>query len=199
VLLLLAGPAGAQKFGYGRAPTPEEIKGWDIDVRGSDGEGLPPGQGTVAEGEALWTQQCAVCHGDFGEGNGRMPVIAGGNGTLDEADPNKTVGSYWPYAATAFDYIRRAMPLTAPQSLTDDETYALVAYILNMNDLLPADATLDADLLRRIEMPNKDGFLVGDPRPDVRNEPCMRDCKPTPVKITSDLAARLGVTPKQGE
>ena len=96
-----------------------------------------------------------------------------------------------------FDYVRRAMPFNSPQSLSNDETYAIVAYLLNLNDLLPATATLDAKTLAAIKMPNRDGFIVGDPRPDVKTERCMKDCKPSPVKILSDLARSLGVTPNQ--
>jgi cytochrome c len=189
--------AGSPKprYGYGRAPTADEIKTWDIDVRGGDGAGLPPGTGSVAEGEKIYGEQCASCHGDFGEGNGRFPELAGGQGTLKDPDPKKTVGSYWPYAPTVFDYVKRAMPFPAPQSLSDDEVYAVVAYILNMNDIIPADATLDAKSLAAVKMPNRDGFLTEDPRPDVHDQPCMTNCRKGPLKITSDLAKNLGVTP----
>jgi cytochrome c len=186
-----------QLFGYGRAATAEEIKGWDIDVRGDDGLGLPPGKGSVKAGEEIYLAQCATCHGDFGEGNGRWPELMGGKGTLTSEDPRKTIGSYWPHASTIFDYVRRTMPFNAPQSLTDDEVYSVVAYLLQMNDLLSEDAELDAARLRAIKLPNHDNFLVGDPRPDVAMpaEPCMRDCRKGPVEVTSDLAQRLGVTP----
>lgn len=184
-------------YGYGRAPTVAEIKGWDIDVRGDDGLGLPPGKGSVKAGEEIYLAQCATCHGDFGEGNGRWPELMGGKGTLTSEDPRKTIGSYWPHAATIFDYVRRTMPFTAPQSLTDDEVYSVVAYLLQINDLLPEDAELDADSLRKIKLPNRDNFLVGDPRPDVEMpaEPCMRSCRQVPVQVSSDLAQSLGVTP----
>lgn len=201
LLVVAAGGALAQdrapsRFGFGRPVTPAEIKGWDIDVRGDDGLGLPPGKGTVAHGEKLYLEQCASCHGEFGEGNGRWPELMGGARTLTSDDPRKTIGSYWPYAPGIFDYVRRTMPFTAPQSLSDDDTYAIVAYLLNINDLLPADATLDAEKLRAIRMPNRDGFVQGDPRPDVpAGEPCMSKCRKEPPKITSDLAQRLGVTP----
>lgn len=185
------------RYNIGRAVGPAEIKGWDIDVRGDDGLGLPPGKGTVADGAKLYLQSCASCHGEFGEGNGRWPELMGGKGTLTSDDPRKTVGSFWPYAPTVFDYVRRAMPFSAPQSLSDDEVYAITAYILNMNDLLPDDGVLDAEKLRAIKMPNREHFLQGDPRPDVAitGQPCMKNCRPGPVKVTSDLAARLGVTP----
>ena len=187
------------RYGIGRPATADVIKGWNIDVRGDDGLGLPPGKGTVKQGEALYLAQCASCHGEFGEGNGRWPELMGGQGTLTSEDPRKTVGSYWPYAPTLFDYIRRTMPFTAPQSLSDDEVYAITAYILNLNDLLPADAALDAGGLVAIRLPNRDGFIEGDPRPDTTSppEPCMTNCRTTPPKIISDLAERLGVTPSR--
>lgn len=187
---------GTQRFGIGRTATAAEIKGWDIDVRADDGLGLPPGKGTVAEGEKLYLQQCASCHGEFGEGNGRWPELIGGEKTLKSDDPRKTLGSFWPYAPGIFDYVRRTMPFAAPQSLSDDDTYSIVAYLLNINDLLPADATLDAAALKSIRMPNRDGFVQADPRPDVSaGEPCMSKCRKEPPRITSDLAQRLGVTP----
>jgi cytochrome c len=185
------------RYDIGRTATADEIKGWDIDVRGDDGVGLPAGKGTAKQGEELYLAQCASCHGEFGEGNGRWPELMGGKGTLTSDDPRKTIGSYWPYAATIFDYIRRTMPFTAPQSLSDDDVYALTAYILNLNDLLPAEAELDAAKLRAVRLSNRTNFIAEDPRPDTASpsEPCMRSCRTTPPKITSDLAARLGVTP----
>lgn len=197
VLALLVGSAMAsadQQYGFGRAPSASEIAGWNIDVRG-DGKGLPPGHGSVAQGDALYSTKCAACHGDFGEGNGRMPVLAGGKGTLAKSHPVKTVGSYWPYAPTLYDYIRRAMPFTAPQSLSNDEVYAVTAYVLYLNDIVPKDAVLDAKSLAAITMPNRNGFIK-DPRPDVHNVACMTNCKSS-VRITSDLAKRLSVTPGQ--
>lgn len=196
-LVLASGVAAQQRYGIGHPITDRQISPWDIDVRGDDGQGLPPGRGSVAQGEKLYLEQCASCHGEFGEGNGRWPELMGGSGTLKSEDPRKTIGSYWPYAPSVFDYVRRTMPFTSPQSLSDDETYSIVAYLLNLNDLLPADATLDARSLAAIRMPNRDGFVVGDPRPDVKSEPCMKDCRQEPVKISSDLARSLGVTPDQ--
>lgn len=196
-VLLVSGAGAQQRYNLGQTITDKQIEPWNIDVRGDDGKGLPPGKGTVAEGEKLYLQQCASCHGEFGEGNGRWPELMGGKGSLKSEDPRKTIGSFWPWAPTAFDYVRRAMPFTSPQSLSDDETYSIVAYLLNINDLLPADVTLDAGTLAAIKMPNRGGFLTGDPRPDVKTEPCMKDCKQGPVKILSDLARSLGVTPDQ--
>lgn len=192
---LLVGSAVAnadQQYGFGRSPSAAEIAGWNIDVRG-DGKGLPPGHGSVAQGDAIYAAKCASCHGDFGEGGGRMPELAGGKGSLAKADPVKTVGSYWPYAPTLFDYIRRAMPFSKPQSLSDDEVYAVTAFILNLNSIVPKDAVLDAKSLAAIKMPNRDGF-VKDPRPDVHNVACMSNCKGG-VRITSDMAKHLSVTP----
>ncbi len=187
-----------QRYGFGRTPTQAEINGWNIAVRGSDGKGSPPGSGSVAQGEEIYDAKCAVCHGDFGEGNGRMPLLAGGRGTLTSAQPMQTVGSYWPYAPTLFDYIRRAMPFPAPESLTNDQVYAVTAYVLYLNSIVKHDAVLDAKTLAAIKMPNRNGF-VKDPRPDIHNVACMHDCKPTPVQITSDLAKTLHVTPTQAQ
>lgn len=185
------------RYGFGKPATAAQIKGWDIDIRGDDGLGLPPGKGTVKQGETLYLAQCASCHGEFGEGNGRWPELMGGEGTLTSDDPRKTIGSYWPYAPVVFDYVRRTMPFNAPQSLSDDEVYAITAYLLHINDVLPADAELDAARLKAVKLPNRDGFIQGDPRPDVvtAGEPCMSNCRTSPPKVTSDLAQRLGVTP----
>lgn len=198
---LCAGAVQAQqtpaRHDIGRIATPEEIRGWDIDVRGDDGQDLPPGRSTARQGEGIYLAQCAGCHGDFGEGKGRGLELMGGQGTLTSDAPLRTIGSYWPYAPTLFDYIRRTMPFAAPQSLSDDEVYAVTAYLLHLNDLLPIDAELDAATLAAIRMPNRDRFVQADPRPDTPSaaEPCMSNCRTTPPRITSDLAERLGVTP----
>ena len=177
----------------GSPATPEQIAGWDIDVR-PDGVGLPPGSGSVAQGESLYDARCASCHGTFGEGRDRWPVLAGGFDTLTEDRPEKTVGSYWPYATTLWDYLHRAMPFFQPQSLTDDETYAITAYVLYLNEIVDSDFVLTQDNLAEIEMPNRSGFFR-DPRPDVRMLACMRDCKRAEdIKITWD-STELGVTP----
>jgi cytochrome c len=160
-------------YGIGRTATDAEIAGWNIDI-GRDGINLPPGSGTVAHGREVFAQQCAACHGEKGEG-GIGDRLVGGEGTLASAKPIKTVGSYWPYAPTLFDYIRRAMPQNAPQSLSNEDVYAVAAYILNMNGLLPENATLDAKSLSAIKMPNRKMF-VGDPRPDVKNPACEKGC-----------------------
>ena len=172
--LACATSAQAQSpYGIGRAATPAEIAGWNIDID-RYGNNLPPGSGSVSHGHEVFDQQCAACHGAKGEG-GVGDRLVGGQGTLATPKPVRTVGSYWPYAPTLFDYIRRAMPQNAPQSLSNDDVYAVSAYILNLNGLLPADATLDARTLSAIRMPNRDKF-VGDPRPDVKNPECMTDC-----------------------
>ncbi len=176
VLVALSSAAGAQAqspYGIGRVATSAEIAGWNIDI-GRDGSGLPPGSGTVSHGREVFEQQCAACHGDKGQG-GVGDQLVGGQGTVATAKPVRTVGSYWPYAPTLFDYIRRAMPQNAPQSLSNEDVYAVSAYILNLNGLLPADATLDAQALAEIKMPNRNMF-VSDPRPDVKNPACMNGC-----------------------
>ncbi len=174
-------------FGFGQPATAEQIAGWDIDIR-PDGQGLPVGSGAVTDGEMLYEDQCAECHGSFGEGVGRHPVIAGGMDSLTDDRPNKTVGSFWPYASTLYDYIRRAMPFTQPQSLTADETYAITAYVLYLNDLVDDEFVLDQNNLASIRLPNEPNF-VPDPRPDVANTRCMSDCRdPSAIKILSEVA-----------
>ena len=154
-----------QTYGFGHPASPEEIAGWDIDIA-PDGTGLPPGSGTVAQGKALYDRLGATCHGANGEG-GTAPALVGGIGSLNTDTPVKTVGSYWPYATTLYDYIHRAMPADAPQSLQPDEVYALCAYLLYLNGIVPADAVLDAQSLPQVVMPNHAGFTSPDPRPDV--------------------------------
>jgi len=194
--LLANTPAFAQKLGIGREATRAEIKGWDIDVR-PDGQGLPEGKGTVDQGEVIFQEKCAACHGEFGEGVDRWPVLAGGQDTLESDRPLKTVGSYWPYLSTAYDYIFRAMPFGDAQSLNPDEVYALLAYILNMNDLVKEDFELSKSNFLSVRLPNEQNF-VDDPRPDTptlqQKTPCMKDCKAT-VEITS-RARIVDVTPE---
>ncbi|MGV7032785.1 c-type cytochrome [Methylobacterium symbioticum] len=163
--LLAAAAEAGPRYGLGRPATQAEIAAWDIDID-RDGRKLPPGSGSVAQGRTLFAAQCAGCHGAKGEG-GSGERLVGGGGSLASGKPVKTVGSFWPYAPTLFDYIRRAMPLNAPQSLTNAEVYAVSAYVLHLNGLVPDDAVLDAAALAAIRMPNRDGF-VPDPRPDVQ-------------------------------
>jgi cytochrome c len=160
-------------YGIGRPATPAEIAGWNIDID-REGHNLPSGSGSVSHGHEVFDQQCAACHGAKGEG-GVGDRLVGGQGTLATKTPVRTVGSYWPYASTLFDYIRRAMPQNAPQSLSNEDVYAVSAYILYLNGLVPADAVLDAKTLSAIKMPNRNMF-VGDPRPDVKNPACMSGC-----------------------
>lgn len=167
--IVLAGCAGAvtsqpASDAIGRTPTAAEIAAWDQWVA-PDGDGLPSGRGSVAEGEVLYAQRCASCHGPRGEG-GENTALVGGRGTLDSAAPVKTVESYWPYATTLWDYVHRAMPFDFPGTLTVDQVYALVAYILYLGDIVPHDAVLDAQTLPEVQMPNRDGFIP-DPRPDL--------------------------------
>jgi cytochrome c len=196
---LLATPVMAEKLGLGRAALPEEIAAWNGEVH-PDGTGLPEGSGDAIIGEELFAVQCAACHGDFAEGIGNWPKLAGGMGTLDREDPLKTVGSYWPYLSTGFDYIKRSMPYGNAGTLTDDETYAILAYILYSNDLIEDDFVLSAETFLDVEMPNAGGFVLDD-RADTEyaiwsGEPCMSDCKDAPVEITM-RAMVLDVTPQQ--
>ena len=167
LLLLLAGVATAEdprRYGFGRAPTEAAIEAWDIDV-GPTGIGLPPGRGTVQQGAAIYATTCAACHGPTGT-EGPKDRLVGGHGSLATDQPVKTVGSFWPYATTLYDYIHRAMPLTVPQSLTPEEVYSIVAWLLHQNGIVPKDAVMDARTLPSVRMPNREGF-VADPRPDV--------------------------------
>jgi len=167
---LVVGVARAgESYGIGREATPQEIAGWDIDVS-PNGAGLPPGRGDVRQGEAIFAAKCAACHGAHGEGK-PMDRLVGGIGTLRDKKPVKTVGSFWPYATTLFDYVRRAMPLNAPQSLTPDEVYAVSAYVLFLNGIVPQDTTFDADNLAKINMPNRDGFVSAYPPPEAAAKP----------------------------
>jgi cytochrome c len=160
-----AAAAPPQTYGLGRPASPAEISGWDIDVR-ADGAGLPPGHGDVATGRAIYANKCSACHGVSGQG-GPMDRLVGGVGTLATAKPVKTVGSFWPYATTLYDFVHRAMPFTAPQSLSPNEVYAVVAYVLFLNGIVPENAVLDAKTLPLVKMPNRNGFTSPDPRPDV--------------------------------
>jgi len=190
-------------YHLGRRATPDEIHAWDIDVR-PDGVGLPAGEGSVAKGEKLYTERCAVCHGDFGEGRDRWPVLAGGMDTLKADRPVKTVGSYWPYLSTVYDYVRRAMPFGDARSLGDDDVYALTAYVLFLNNLVGDDFVLSKKNFTTVRLPNEANFIQDDraaePEYTHKGEPCMTSCKPAPAKVI--MRARvLDVTPdsKQGK
>ncbi|MEO9526911.1 c-type cytochrome [Roseibium sp.] len=185
-------------FGLGRRATGDEVAAWDIDIR-PDGQGLPIGSGTVADGEPLYTDNCAVCHGDFGEGVGRWPVLAGGHDTLTDERPEKTIGSYWPYLSTVYDYVRRAMPYGNARSLSDDDVYAITAYLLYLNDIVEdEDFELSNENFVEIRLPNEDNFIADDRAQEEqyarKGDPCVSDCKAEPVSIT--MRARiLDVTP----
>jgi cytochrome c len=157
-LVVLPAQAAEMRYGFGHTPTAAEIARFDIDIR-PDGKGLPPGHGSVAEGAAIFASTCATCHGEKGD-NAKLAgnQLVGGIGSLASAKPVKTIGSYWPYPTTVFDYIKRAMPYTSPQSLSDNEVYALTAYLLSLNGIVPDTAVLDAKTLPQVEMPNRDGF-----------------------------------------
>ncbi|RTL49629.1 MAG: cytochrome c [Bradyrhizobiaceae bacterium] len=172
-LLCVPQAQSADRYGIGRTATPAEIAAWNIDVD-RYGNNLPAGSGNVERGRTVFAEQCSSCHGPKGEG-GIGDRLVGGQGTLASPKPIKTVGSFWPYAPTLFDYIRRAMPMNAPQSLSNEDVYALAAYILNLNGLVPDNATLNAKSLAAIKMPNRDKF-TSDPRPDVKNTACTSNC-----------------------
>lgn len=169
-------------YNFGKKATQEEIDGWHIEV--SHNHNLPEGSGTAADGEELYDEQCASCHGSFGEGVGRNPVLAGGEDTLeDKMKPERTVGSYWPYASTLLDYTHRAMPFNSAQSLTWGETWSLSAYVLYLNDVIEDDEfVFSAESYHEVKMPNADGFVIKDKgatnhTPDTNNKRCMKDCK----------------------
>lgn len=152
----LACAAAQEGPGLGVPATPEQVAGWDVSI-GPDGAGLPPGSGTAAAGKTVYEAKCVACHGVDGAGRPN-DVLVGGQGTLRDAAPVRTIGSYWPYATTVFDYVRRAMPYVQPHSLTADETYALTAYLLYLNEIVGLDDRIDAQSLPAIAMPNRDNF-----------------------------------------
>ncbi len=189
-LVAVAADSPRPRFGFGKPASPQEIAGWDIDVR-PDGTGLPRGRGSVAQGQAIYDEKCASCHGVFGEANSYLQ-IAGGVGSLGTEQPMRTTGSKLNYATTLWDYINRAMPFNAPQTLRADEVYALTAYVLNLNDIVAADTVLDQDSLPKLKMPNRDGFTTThglmrrDGKPDTRNVACMSNCV-TGVRLSSEI------------
>jgi S-disulfanyl-L-cysteine oxidoreductase SoxD len=157
-LVALCGAAAAQSPNLGKPISPEDLATWDISI-GPDGATLPPGSGTPKQGEAVFTMKCQACHNAKGAGQPNDRLV-GGQGTLAGEKPAvKTVGSYWPYATTLFDYIRRAMPYPQSKSLSNDEVYAVAAYILNLNGVIGENETLDAKTLPEVKMPNRDGFI----------------------------------------
>jgi S-disulfanyl-L-cysteine oxidoreductase SoxD len=152
------------RYGVGAPLGDRELAGWNIDV-GIDGEGLPPGRGSVAEGRKVYDAKCAGCHGAKGQGSPATRLVGG---SVKPPSVVKTVGSFWPYATTLYDYVNRAMPWDKPQSLRPDEVYAVSAYVLYLNGIVPESSVMDAATLPKVRMPNRDGFTSPDPRPDTQ-------------------------------
>ncbi|WP_417263617.1 c-type cytochrome [Celeribacter sp.] len=195
----LAMPAFAEKLGLGRAALPEEIAAWNHDIS-PNGDGLPMGSGSVEDGEMIFSENCAVCHGEFAEGVDNWPKLAGGDGTLADKDPLKTVGSYWPYLSTVYDYVRRSMPFGAAQTMSDDDVYAITAYILYSNYIVEDDFVLSNENFLEVEMPNAEGFITDDRAETeytifTEDNACYENCKET-VEITK-RATVLDVTPEE--
>lgn len=186
-------------YGLGREAHAEEVAAWDTDIR-PDGFGLPEGSGDVLTGEELFVEKCSMCHGEFGEAVGRWPVLAGGFGTLTREDPVKTIGSYWPYLSTVYDYVQRAMPFGEAASLSNDETYAIVAYLMYVNDLVDEEFVLSKENFTEVRLENEANFFMDDRMetefPLFTQEACMTNCKDT-VEITMH-ASMLDVTPDSG-
>ena len=164
--LSAAASAQAPRYGFGTTPSQSELERFFAVM--PDGRGLPPGSGSVEQGKTVYGEQCAACHGANLQG-GIGDRLIGGRGTLANSDPTKapvkTIESYWPYATTIFDYVKRTMPLNAPDSLSNDQVYAVTAYILSEGKIVPPDTVLDAKSLAAVKMPNRDGFIP-DPRPE---------------------------------
>lgn len=196
--LVFSAPVNSEPFGLGRTALPIEIKAWNTDIR-PDGAGLPVGSGNASKGEVIFAEKCADCHGEFGEGVGRWPPLAGGQDSLTSERPLKTLGSYWPYLSTSWDYIYRAMPYGDAGSLTVDETYAIVAYILLLNDLVDDERfTLTDRNFTKIKLANKANFKADDrPKTEYKSfiQACMINCKSS-AKITRHATGK-DVTPQE--
>lgn len=161
----------------GKAVSEPSLAAWNIDVRTTDGLGLPAGSGSVAAGKLVYETKCIACHGADAKGGSMFGPMVGGIDSFKTNTRVITVGSMYPYAPVLFDYVRRAMPLTAPQSLSNDETYAVSAYLLHLNGLVSADAVMNRDTLTAVQMPNRDNFMVDD-RPDTQAVRCTSNCPP---------------------
>ena len=172
----MAQPVAKPEARFGRAIAEADISPWNIDIRTPDGMGLPVGRGTVAEGKAVYDAKCTVCHGAEAKGGPVYGTMVGGIGSFTTNARVLTPGSMYPYAPILFDYIRRAMPMDRPQSMSVNEVYAVSAYILQLNGLIPENAVMDQNSLARVQMPNRDGFIVDD-RPDTRAVRCMTNCR----------------------
>jgi cytochrome c len=169
-------PVAPPKVAYGHAVQEADLAKWNIDIRTQDGMGLPPGHGNALEGKGIYEQKCLACHGADAKGGPVYGTMVGGIGSFTTNTRVLTPGSMYPYAPILFDYIRRAMPMTNPQSLTPDEVYALSAYLLNLNGLVGEKDEMNARTLVAVKMPNRDGFIIDD-RPDTQAVRCMKDCK----------------------
>ena len=166
----------ADKPRFGKPISEADVTAWNIDIRAPDGSGLPAGRGSVAQGREVYAQRCAACHGADAKGGPVYGTMVGGIGSMNSSPRVLTPGSMYPYAPILFDYIRRSMPMDRPQTMTNEEVYAVSAYLLNLNGLVPADAVLDAQSLPKVQMPNRNAFLIDD-RPDTQATRCMTNCK----------------------
>ncbi len=171
---------GRPSSGFGTPITEQAIAPWNIDIRTPDGKGLPPGRGTAVEGKKVYDAKCVACHGDKAAGGAMYGSMVGGIGSFTTKQRVVTPGSMYPFASILFDYTRRAMPMDKPMTLTNDEVYAVAAYLLALNGLVAEDAVVDAESLPKVKMPNRDGFIP-DTRPDVKATRCMTDCPPIGV------------------
>lgn len=196
---ILAGASAADAADYGKRPEAgygkqvqdADLVLWDIDIHTPDGGNLPAGEGSVAAGKLVYEAKCVACHGEKAAGGPVYGSMVGGVGSMTKSPRVLTPGSMYPYAPILFDYVRRAMPMDAPQSLTNDEVYSVAAYIYNLNGLVPEDFKMNAETMAKIEMPNRGGFIKDD-RPDTRAERCMSDCKP--IGTVADAAKPAAAT-----
>lgn len=198
LLIPLAAPAFAEGLGLGRPALPEEVAAWDVTVL-PDGTGLPDGSGDVLTGEEVFAEKCAACHGEFAEGLDSWPVLAGGEGSLTDPRPVKTIGSYWPYLSTVYDYVHRSMPFGQAQTVTADETYAITAFLLYSNGLVEDDFVLSNENFTEVSLPNAEGFYTDDRAtaeyPLFSAAPCMENCRTAAPEVTK-RAINLNVTPE---